>query len=102
MTAEARIPRLTLRAGDGRSIEAALIREWAAGEMDGPVMSSSSGPKDYLKNAAWMLLDRTSAARVALIKSTAALFFLWQRSDGEWFDVGGNPVAVRGLEAARG
>lgn len=83
-------------AGSAVSLSVSLITTWERGEIPELVMSTSSGPKDYLKNAVWLLFNsHPQIERVALVRSTRSLFFL-MRASGSWFDVTGKPVV--GLE----
>ena len=73
--------------GQTQSLTATVIRTWKRGDLSGPVMSASSGPKDYLKNDIWSVfaLDLDIDA-VALIMSAKALFVLVQKK-GKTYDL---------------
>ncbi len=86
-------------AGAANTLQCSLIKQWERGCMDGPAMSISSGPKDYLKNDVWTLLEK-GAERVLLLRSDApgkgwgALFFVSQSPAGGWTDAIGKAVEV--------
>jgi hypothetical protein len=70
-----------------------LIATWNRGDIAAPVMSASSGPKEYLKNDVWLLFDtHKQVNRVILVRSAGALFFLMRDGANCWFDVKGKQV----------
>ena len=77
-----------------RALQVSVIQTWKRGVIPKSI-SGSSGPKGYLKNDVFFLFERQSrAAEVALVRSSAALLFLWRDQEGRWFDVGDEPVVV--------
>ena len=80
-----------------RSLHVALIGRYAPGcsELAGyPQMSSSSGPKDYLKNQIWNALNHTKADELVIVRASGPTFALIRKGD-EWYDVGGERVEVQ-------
>lgn len=75
-----------------------LIRSWARGEIQEPVMSASSGPKDYLRNQIWSIFDRYPAIdHVQLVRGEylrSIPFLLVINSAGQVFDMAGKEVVV--------
>jgi hypothetical protein len=64
-------------ADESSSLHVVLIGSFRRGgsELAGyPQMSSSSGPKDYLKNQIWDLLDATKADEVYLVRGRGPMF----------------------------
>ena len=74
--------------GDTRTLRIRLIYTWNRGDMDGPVMSTSSGPKNYIKNQVWELFAACpNAVRVVAVRASGPMFFLIQDEHKCWFDV---------------
>jgi hypothetical protein len=75
-----------------------VIRRWKRGEMEGPIMSGSSGPKDYLRNHVWEIFDRFGDVQgVWLVRgryATSAMFLLLADPTGRLFDITGQEVEV--------
>ena len=71
------------------SLRVRLICEWHRGFMPGPVMSNSSGPKDYFKNQIWSALE---ADRIVMVRGSGPPFLLSQNENGVWFDATGKEV----------
>jgi hypothetical protein len=74
-----------------------LIRSWKRGEIE-QVMSSSSGPKDYVKNRIWQIFDDDPAiARVLMVRgqySKSAPFLVLVDASGKAFDMTNREVKV--------
>jgi hypothetical protein len=76
----------------GKSLEVTSIYSWNRGDIAAPVMSSSSGPKDYIKNQIFAIFqDDPKINRVVMVRANGPTFFLYQ-VDGCWFDVTGKQV----------
>ena len=83
--------------GSARSLRVALIGRYTPGCSDlagYPQMSSSSGPKDYLKNQIWNALEHTKADELVIVRASGPTFALL-RKGGEWYDVAGERVEVQ-------
>ena len=50
--------RLAYRTDPAVGIKVNVIQRWARGDIAAPVMSASSGPKDYTRNHIWSIFDR--------------------------------------------
>lgn len=95
---------MTVRyAGSPESIVVSLVREWARGDIVAPVMSASSGPKDYLKNQIFAAFDADPGLeRIRLVVGEylrSAPFALFYRS-GSWSDASGRAVEMSDLPRA--
>ena len=76
--------------GDARTLRIRLIYSWHRGDIDGPVMSTSSGPKAYVKNQVWTLFSAVpNAVRVIAVRASGPMFFLIQDDTKCCFDVTG-------------
>jgi len=70
-----------------------LIYTWERSGMSGPVMSASSGPKDYIKNQVWEVFESAPRSiRVVAVRANGPMFFLVQMDDRCWFDMAGKQV----------
>ena len=58
-----------------------------------PKMSTSSGPKDYLKNQIYEALEISKAHELLLVRGRGSTFALL-RFGTRYFDIGGEPVEV--------
>lgn len=91
--ASGRAARIEYAAG-GPALDVREIFTWDRGDLAAPVMSSSSGPKDYVKNQIWGLFNANPRlARVVMVRAEGPPFLLLKRDDGFWFDVTGVQVA---------
>ena len=64
--------------------------------MAGPVMSSSSGPKDYFKNTIWDLFEHLPYVDlIMMVRGGGPPFLLFKSSLGHWVDVTGTAVDLR-------
>ena len=85
----------TVRYPDGaRSLRVALIARYSPGclQLAGfPVMSASSGPKDYFGNQAHYALAASKADELVIVRASGPTFALL-RKGAEWYDVGGERV----------
>jgi hypothetical protein len=90
--------RVSYREDPAVSIDVDLIQRWERGEIDGPVMSASSGPKDYARNHIWAIFDRyPDITRVVMLRGEylkSAVFLLVVRADGQVFDMAGKQVVL--------
>lgn len=83
-------------AGEQASLRVALIASYRRGcsHLAGyPQMSSSSGPKDYLKNEIHALLMSPGIDEVYLVRGRGPMFVL-VRKGRNLFDMGGQQVAL--------
>lgn len=70
-----------------------MVYAWNRGDIDAPVMSSSSGPKDYIKNQIWSVFNqRPEVTRVVMVRGGGPPFLLMRTRDNYWFDVTGEQV----------
>jgi len=82
--------------GSARALQVALIARYAPGciELAGyPVMSASSGPKDYFKNQVHYALQASGADEMVIVRASGPTFALL-RKGAAWFDAGGERVEV--------
>jgi hypothetical protein len=87
-------PGAVIRYADGgASITVDLIHSWKRDEIAPPVMSNSSGPKDYVKNQIWALFNANpDVVKVVMVRGRGPFFLLTQTKDGCWFDMTGKQV----------
>lgn len=79
--------------GDGKTLTAFLIYAWNRGDIAAPVMSASSGPKDYTKNEIWQLFETARHVnRIAMMRGRGPTFYLFRHDSGQWFDNTGKQV----------
>ncbi len=79
--------------GDGKTLTAFLITAWNRGDVPAPVMSASSGPKDYIKNEIYQLFETgPGITRIVMMRGRGPTFYLFRREDGVWFDNTGKQV----------
>ncbi len=75
------------------TLTAYLIASWNRGEIAAPVMSASSGPKDYVKNVIYQLFESgPGITRIVMMRGRGPTFYLFRREDGLWFDNTGKQV----------
>lgn len=85
-------------ADGGAALDVRLIAVWRREVLPGPVMSSSSGPKDYLKNQIWSAFNQVRAVDlIAMVRASGPMFLLL-RAGGRWHDVTAREVV--GVEVA--
>ncbi len=78
---------------DGKTLTAFLIYAWNRGDVPAPVMSASSGPKDYIKNEIYQLFESGPAVtRIVMMRGRGPTFYLFRNGDGLWFDNTGKQV----------
>jgi hypothetical protein len=91
--------RVSYREDPAVSFTANLIRAWARGEIEGPVMSTSSGPKDYVRNHIWAIFDRfPDVASVLMVRGEythSRPFLLVTNEAGQIFDMAGKEVEAK-------
>ena len=89
---------MTIRyAGSEERMEVSTIREWARGDVPAPVMSASSGPKDYIKNQVFAeFASRPDLERILMVIGTAktSVPFCLFLVSGEWRDATKKSVRV--------
>ncbi len=81
-------------AGETRGLRARLIRAWSRNDIPDQVMSTSSGPKDYIKNQIWQLFqDVPAARRIIMVRGSGSPFVLvW--NGAQYFDISAREVIV--------
>ena len=99
--------RLSYESNPQRGLEVELIFTWRRGEIPEPVMSASSGPKDYTRNHIFFIFERFPLVeRVLMVRGRyseigadrhpSPPFLLVENANGEAFDMAGKPVVVEG------
>lgn len=81
-------------AGAGKSMGVRIVGEWRRGEVE-MVMSSSSGPKDYVKNLMCMALEQTpevDTIRMVIGEYKESVPFCLMQARGRWFDCSAKEV----------
>jgi hypothetical protein len=77
----------------GPSLRVRHIYTWDRDKMPPPVMSASSGPKDYIKNQICTLFDaHPEVDRVVMVRASGPPFLLMRSEAKYWFDVSGKQV----------
>lgn len=86
----------TIRYADGGpSLGVRLIATWDRGGIPAPVMSASSGPKDYIKNRIFELFEaHPRINRVVMVRASGPAFLLMRDEDNCWFDMSGKQVVA--------
>lgn len=80
-------------ANESHTIEVSKVYEWDHADLPALDMSTSSGPKDSLRNQAYVALNaHPSFVRVVMVRGCGSPFFLMQDANGRWFDVAGKQV----------
>jgi hypothetical protein len=81
-----------------QSLEVRLIRVYHRSDpdiRDGPVMSISSGPKDYVKNQICSVFEQDLAIEdVSVVRANGPMFII-MRKGSQYFDVSGREVEVQ-------
>jgi hypothetical protein len=83
-------------ADEDAKLRVALIANFRRGcpELAGyPQMSSSSGPKDYLKNWIWQVMESSRADEVYLVRGRGPVFVLLRRGN-DLFGIEDRPVVL--------
>lgn len=79
-------------------LTASLVRRWERGEIPEPLMSASSGPKDYVCNKIWTIFDRyPQVAAVLMLRGEYARsipFLVMVTDAGQVIDMLGEEVVV--------
>jgi len=99
--------RLCYRNDPAVGITVNVIHRWARGDIDGPVMSASSGPKDYTRNHIWSIFERYEWVAAVVMarglysqigqdKHPSLPFLLLVGADGRVFDMAGKEVIAEG------
>ena len=91
--------------GNPKKLHVALIGRFSPGcsELAGyPQVSASAGPKNYIKNEVYAVLEQTHADELVIVRASGPTFTLL-RKGSQWFDIGhdergnttfGDPVEV--------
>ena len=89
-------PEATIRYVDGeQSLKVRKIATWDRATMPDPVMSASSGPKDYIKNQIWAVFDKNPAIdRIVMVRASGPPFLLLRGPESCWFDVTGKQIVL--------
>ena len=75
------------------SLAVKLIKTWKRGDIK-PVMSASSGLKDYIKNQVWTLFEHDKEIDAVSMVIANGPFFLIIRKGRKYYDVGKEEVEV--------
>lgn len=71
-----------------------VVADWKRRDIPQPVMSASSGPKDYLKNSIWAAFNQVAAIdRIVMVIGGGPAFCLFHCADG-WRDAAAKVVQV--------
>lgn len=83
-------------ADSAESMTVAVLHTWIREDVPAPIMSISSGPKDYTVNAVYTVFEANpDAVRIALVRGSGPMFFLIH--DGrrqQWHDITGRQVVT--------
>ena len=95
----------SIRYVDGeKSVVALEVFSWDRDDIPAPIMSASSGPKDYFKNHIYQeFLDRPEIMRITLctIARTGQPFAIFRDQQNCWFDASGKQVIAEWQEPKR-
>jgi len=81
-------------ADSGPSLSVREIHTWNRDDLTAPVMSASSGPKDYIKNQIYALFQQRPAVYQVMMVRAGGPPFLLLRETGGWIDVTGSRVVM--------
>lgn len=82
-------------AGQTKTLTVTVMFSWTREDVPELIMSQSSGPKDYVKNDAYVFMNANPTFNlVMLVGGNGVLFFLARTTDGCWFDITGKQVVV--------
>ena len=80
-----------------------LIKTWKKGDLgDSPIMSASSGPKDYIRNQIWAIFDADHEIDAVSLVRASGPPFLVIRKGAQYFDVTHAEVEVIKVESPPG
>ena len=95
---ERQAKRVKIRYSDSEAWhETLFVHTWRRGDREiqrGPIMSASSGPKDYLVNDIIKLFDDPAVDGVSMLLSAAKKMFLVIRKGARLEDMTGRPVTL--------
>jgi hypothetical protein len=94
---------IRIRYADGTApLTVRLIYAWNRGDVPAAVMSASSGPKNYIKNQAFLIFEgHPEINRLVMVRAHGPTFFLLRTTAGTWHDVTGKQVVWdKGTDAA--
>jgi hypothetical protein len=85
--------RIRYAQGQPAALTVRLIHSWNRGEITAAeIMSTSSGPKDYLKTQVYEIFDaKPEIDRVVMVRGNGPTFFLLH-INGAWFDITGEQI----------
>ena len=85
--------RIRYAQGSPSALTVRLIHSWNRGDVTAAeIMSTSSGPKDYLKTQVYEIFEtKAEIDRVAMVRGHGPTFFLL-RVKGCWFDITGKQI----------
>ena len=87
--------RLSYKDGPGGALPVDVIHRWKRGDLPAPVMSASSGPKDYIENQIWSVFHADAEVEsVAMVRGNGPAFIIIQKG-GHWFDVAQKELEAR-------
>ena len=81
-------------AASDKRMTVSVVGEWRRGEVE-MVMSSSSGPKDYIKNLMCLALEQTpevDTIRMVIGEYKQSVPFCLMHARGKWFDCSAKEV----------
>ncbi len=74
-----------------------VIHTWRRGDIEAPIMSSSSGPKDYVKNKIFALFESNEDISAVVMLCAHVTPFLLRRIGNSYFDATNQEVIAEGL-----
>jgi hypothetical protein len=87
--------RVCYRDEPGTALTVSLIHQWRRGDITEPVMSASSGPKDYVKNRVYAIFESNPAIdSVSMVRGGGPPFLLL-RIGRSYFDMSNREVELK-------
>lgn len=80
--------------GQPNGLIVTLIHTWKRGDIPAPVMSASSGPKDYVRNDIFALFDKQHDLDAVSMVVAGGPPFLILRKGQAYYDMSGKQVDV--------
>lgn len=86
--------KLSYLPGSAQNLDVRVVVSWLRGDIDGMVMSASSGPKDYIKNQIYAAFQQVPAVEEIALMRAGGPAFLVLRAGGRYFDATAREISV--------
>jgi hypothetical protein len=90
--------RLSYKEAPHQALTVSLVYTWKRGDIAAPIMSASSGPKDYVKNKIFALFESDDALdEVLMVCAHCSVPFVLRHIGSTYIDATNREVVVEGL-----